>query len=261
MPPPPIQLFLTTIASQPQLRTRQEYILRVLQVKKVPYISYDLASDEEAKKLWRRKAPRGQYKQQLPGILIGGEFPGAVEFEELDIFLRLKEEWDPLEGDKAILRSVPVGVPGAVSPAQMNPSHKREGEVDAGEQLEDHSLRGINVTEDDLMKLIEELGLDGADADDLVKGLKGDEAPEVPLKEVAAAVKTETAEPATKEEPPAATATEESPVVSAKAEEPAKEEAPAPPESEPVKTEEKTLDVTPPTAAEEKSTSEDSSKA
>ena len=38
---------------------RTEFILRVLQVKKVPYISYDLASDEDAKKLWRRKAPRG----------------------------------------------------------------------------------------------------------------------------------------------------------------------------------------------------------
>ena len=38
-----------------------EYILRVLQVKKVTFISYDLASDEDAKKLWRRKAPRGEY--------------------------------------------------------------------------------------------------------------------------------------------------------------------------------------------------------
>ena len=34
-----------------------EYILRVLQVKKIPFTSYDMASDEDAKKLWRRKAP------------------------------------------------------------------------------------------------------------------------------------------------------------------------------------------------------------
>lgn len=110
MAPPSIQLFLTTIASQPALRQRQgilanetsviydlhilEYLLRVLQVKKIPFTSYDLASDEEAKRLWKRKAPLGQNsilfdcidsishvydsdKQQLPGILVGGRFPGV----------------------------------------------------------------------------------------------------------------------------------------------------------------------------------------
>lgn len=59
MPSPPIQVFLTTIASQPALRQRQEYVLRILQVKKIAFTSYDLASDEDAKKLWRRKAPLG----------------------------------------------------------------------------------------------------------------------------------------------------------------------------------------------------------
>jgi hypothetical protein len=34
----------------------QELLLRVLHVKKIPFKSYDLASDEDAKKLWRRKA-------------------------------------------------------------------------------------------------------------------------------------------------------------------------------------------------------------
>ncbi|KAI0361173.1 hypothetical protein OH77DRAFT_1508272 [Trametes cingulata] len=191
MPSPPIQVFLTTIASQPALRQRQEYVLRVLQVKEVPFTSYDLASDEEAKKLWRRKAPLD--KQQLPGILIGGEFPGtfqdfeeAVEFGELDTFLRLKEEWEPLEDDKPLLRAVPVGIPGAYSPAQMNPGHvspapspiktkPRPGELDAGEKLGDAGLHGVNVTEDDLLALVEELGLSEKDAEDLVKGLGGDE--------------------------------------------------------------------------------------
>ena len=81
MPSPPIAIFLTTIASQAALRQRQgmlsrlseragtkvflrltrtiEYLLRILQVKKIPFTSYDLASDEEAKRLWRRKAPAG----------------------------------------------------------------------------------------------------------------------------------------------------------------------------------------------------------
>ncbi|KAI0800861.1 hypothetical protein C8Q74DRAFT_1239045 [Fomes fomentarius] len=190
MPSPPVQIFLTTIASQPALRQRQEYVLRVLQVKKVQFTSYDLASDEDAKKLWRRKAPLD--KQQLPGILIGGEFPGtiqdfeeAVEFGELDQFLRLNEEWKALEDDKPLLRAVPVGIPGAYAPAQMNPEHispapspiktkpplPHADEIDAGDKLEDAGLHGVNVTEDDLLKLVEELGLGEADANDLVKGL------------------------------------------------------------------------------------------
>jgi SH3 domain-binding glutamic acid-rich protein len=64
MGPPPIQVFLTTIASQPALRQRQEYLLRILQAKKIPFTSYDLASDEDAKRLWRRKAPASQSAEQ-----------------------------------------------------------------------------------------------------------------------------------------------------------------------------------------------------
>lgn len=41
-----------------------EYLLRVLQVNKIPFTSYDLASDEEAKKLWKRKAPKGECQWQ-----------------------------------------------------------------------------------------------------------------------------------------------------------------------------------------------------
>ncbi|TFK91654.1 hypothetical protein K466DRAFT_643756 [Polyporus arcularius HHB13444] len=191
MPPPPIQVFLTTIASQPALRQRQEYVLRVLQVKKAQFTSYDLASDEDAKKLWRRKAPLG--------------YEEAVEFGELDQFLRLNENWDPLEDDKPLLRAVPVGIPGAYAPAQMNPEHispapspikskhpHREGELDAGDKLGDSSLHGVNVTDDELLKLVEELGLDEASANDLVKGLAGEDAavkkaPAPPEKEAPAA--------------------------------------------------------------------------
>ena len=31
-----------------------------MQVKKIPFTSYDLASDENAKRLWKRKAPPGE---------------------------------------------------------------------------------------------------------------------------------------------------------------------------------------------------------
>ncbi|KAH7104118.1 hypothetical protein BKA62DRAFT_669754 [Auriculariales sp. MPI-PUGE-AT-0066] len=190
MPSPPIQVFLTTIASQPALRSRQEYILRILQVKKLPFTSYDLASDEDAKKLWRRKAPND--KQQLPGILVGGRFPGqfsdfedAVEHDELSIFLRLNDDWDPeIDGDgKELKPAAPVGVPGAASPMQMRPDHKPSfapqrsplarhtvsnrrhaddpEEYDAGDKLDDKALAGLQVTEDELMQLVADLGLGG----------------------------------------------------------------------------------------------------
>jgi len=202
MPSPPIQVFLTTIASQPALRQRQDYILRILHVKKIPFTTYDLASDEAAKRLWKRKAPAD--KQQLPGLLIGGTFPGgfeafeeAVEYDELSTYLRLNESYNPnVEEDHPLLPQVPVGVPGASSPAQMTPEHhkptkflpssadsplrgkpanKREGEFDIGTELEGYGLQGVKVTQDDLAALVEELGLGGDEANDLVQGLSGPE--------------------------------------------------------------------------------------
>ncbi|VDC01888.1 unnamed protein product [Peniophora sp. CBMAI 1063] len=220
MPAPPIQVFLTTIASQPALRQRQEYILRILQAKQIPFDSYDLASDEQAKSLWRRKAPVD--KQQLPGILVGGTCPGtfaqfeeAVEFDELDIFLRRNDSWDPEIDELRPAPPVkPIGVPGAASPSQMaKPEHKRyftpspqpsplkgkggersasnalkpndpnyqsvvaelhrrnEQEFDVGEELSGYGLQGVKVTEDDLLALVEELGLGGEEASTLARGL------------------------------------------------------------------------------------------
>jgi len=199
VPSPPISVFLTTIASQPALRQRQDYLLRILQVKKIPFTSYDLASDESAKRLWKRKAPLS--KQQLPGILVGGQFPGpfsefedAVEYGELDVFLRLNETWNADE-DQPVIPAKPIGVPGAVTPLQMTPDHlkkkilaqppespfkgksipinKREGEFDVSTELEGYGLQGVKVTEDELRNLVAELGLDEDEAGDLVKGLSG----------------------------------------------------------------------------------------
>ncbi|EIN14087.1 hypothetical protein PUNSTDRAFT_95643 [Punctularia strigosozonata HHB-11173 SS5] len=213
MPSPPIQVFLTTIASQPALRQKQEYLLRILQVKKIPFKSYDLASDEDAKRLWRRKAPTD--KQQLPGILVGGKFPGtisdfeeAVEFDELNTFLRLNESYDPsVEEDRPLLEEKVIGVPGvspnasplgkarssAPSPSP-SPLHgkvnipstpktplppnappptpvNRRDEVDVGSELVGFGLQGVKVTDDELRQLVEELGLGEDEAGDLVKGL------------------------------------------------------------------------------------------
>ncbi|KAF8609563.1 hypothetical protein BDV93DRAFT_148086 [Ceratobasidium sp. AG-I] len=188
---PPIQVYLTSIASAPALRQRQEHLLRILQVKKIPFTSYDLASDEDAKKLWRRKAPANN--ANLPGILIGGEFAGtyeqfdeAVEFGELDQFFRLKEAWG--EEDEALAPTPapqkPIGVPGVATPLQVtgqkpsyspSPSkpHKRTPgaeSIDIGSEL-GFGLEGLKVSQEEMLELVESLGLGGDDADDLVKGL------------------------------------------------------------------------------------------
>jgi len=130
--------------------------------------------------------------EKYPGTF--EEFEDAVEHDELDIFLRLKDKWDPtIDEDRPAPVAKPVGVPGASSPLQMTPDrlkskimakpppsprkgkvlpvNKRVGEFDVGDELSGFGLQGVKVTEDELRDLVAELGLDGDEAGDLVKGL------------------------------------------------------------------------------------------
>jgi hypothetical protein len=132
----------------------------------------------------------------LQVVLIYSE--DAVEHDELDIFLRRGEDWDPsIDEDRPMPEVKPVGVPGAVTPLEMTPEplrkkilagspastpmkgkkpvpvNKRTDEVDVGDDLGDHGLQGLKVTRDELRALIEELGLGGDDAGDLARGLSG----------------------------------------------------------------------------------------
>ena len=111
-----------------------------------------------------------------------------MECEDLDTFLRRNEEWDEeLFGPSKKLEAKPVGVPGAYSPLEMNPSHKpvasprpaptklkdesRGREIDVGNELSGYGLEGVKVSEQDLMDLVSELiGEEGAD--DLVRGFQ-----------------------------------------------------------------------------------------
>jgi len=156
----------------------------------------------------------------------------AVEYGELETFLRLKDTWDEsIEETRPTLPAKPIGVPGASSPSQMaKPAHRallnaspgggpssplrgattsssasasasspspaetkkslrnrNEAEFDVSDELTGFGLQGVKVTDDDLLALVEELGLGGEEAGDLVKGLtdkvdkvKEDEAAEVP---------------------------------------------------------------------------------
>ena len=70
------------------------------------------------------------------------------------------------------------------------PINKRVGEFDAGDELNGYGLQGVKVTEDELRDLVAELGLDGDEAGDLVKGLS--DTSTLP-KQAAAATPSETA--------------------------------------------------------------------
>ena len=57
------------------------------------------------------------------------------------------------------------------------PANKRVGEFDAENELSGYGLQGVKVTEDELRDLVAELGLEGDEAGDLVKGLSDAGAP------------------------------------------------------------------------------------
>jgi thymidine phosphorylase len=59
------------------------------------------------------------------------------------------------------------------SPLRGKPANKRKGEFDVSTELEGFGLQGVRVTQDDLAALVEELGLGGDQADDLVRSLSG----------------------------------------------------------------------------------------
>jgi hypothetical protein len=56
------------------------------------------------------------------------------------------------------------------------PANKRDDEFDVGEELSGFGLQGVKVSQDDLAALVEDLGLGGDDAEELIKGLS-DSAP------------------------------------------------------------------------------------
>jgi len=60
----------------------------------------------------------------------------------------------------------------SASPASKESLRKRnDAEFDVGEELSGYGLQGVKVTDDELLALVEELGLGGDEAGELVKGL------------------------------------------------------------------------------------------
>ncbi|KAG8911323.1 hypothetical protein FRC00_006698, partial [Tulasnella sp. 408] len=155
-----------------------------------------MASDERARKLWKRKVPVA--KQQLPGFLTVEDFEAAVEAGDhvMRQFLRLDEEYNE-ELERAwntpAPEVVPIGVPGVQKPSEISghqtvwhgPKDKpidrskvvkhdaklAEGEIDLTETLGEFGLEGVVVTEDELAELVAELNLNKEEAANLVKGI------------------------------------------------------------------------------------------
>lgn len=50
-----VELFTTSILGNPVTRNRHDRYITVLTAQKIPFVFYDLASDDEAKRRWRRK--------------------------------------------------------------------------------------------------------------------------------------------------------------------------------------------------------------
>jgi hypothetical protein len=65
------------------------------------------------------------------------------------------------------------------------PINKEGGLFDVSTELSGYGLQGVHVTDDELLQLVEELGLGGEDAGELVKGLGGStkETKDAPKKE------------------------------------------------------------------------------
>ncbi|KAK4047410.1 hypothetical protein OIV83_005457 [Microbotryomycetes sp. JL201] len=87
-----IDVYVTSILTNPSIRGRHERVERALTSLRVPFSTHDVASDDEAKRWWKRKDPTNE----LPCIMVDGErvgsieqFDEAVEFGELRQFLRL----------------------------------------------------------------------------------------------------------------------------------------------------------------------------
>ena len=76
---------------------------------------------------------------------------------------------------KALFNASPASSPlrGGTSSATNKESLRRrnESEFDVSEELTGYGLQGVKVTDDELLALVEELGLGGEEAGDLVKGL------------------------------------------------------------------------------------------
>ncbi|WFD38603.1 uncharacterized protein MJAP1_001562 [Malassezia japonica] len=157
-----VELFTTSILGNPVTRSRHDRYISVLSAHRIPFVYHDLASDDEAKRRWRRKArdPR------IPGLLVRNEWVGtfeefeeAVEFGELRQFLGYDAPAQPQ-------RTVPAQPPPSTSrlppaptlmatPAAPGQGARPDGGAD--EMLAQLLPQGAEITDADVDALLKEL--------------------------------------------------------------------------------------------------------
>jgi SH3 domain-binding glutamic acid-rich protein len=69
-------------------------------------------------------------------------------------------------------QSSPLRVKSKTKPIPVNKLDEKD-QIDLGAELAGYGLQGVKVTQDELMDLMDQLGLGGEEADDLAKGLVG----------------------------------------------------------------------------------------
>ncbi|WFD31033.1 hypothetical protein MSPP1_002062 [Malassezia sp. CBS 17886] len=163
-----VELFTTSILGNPRTRARHDRYITVLTAAKVPFVYHDLASDEEAKKRWRRKAR----DFLLPGLLVHNEWRGtydefdeAVEYGELHDFLRL----DPTRST-----ALPAPAPAAVADAPAQRSDTRLPPAPTLQATPAAPGHGAREDRDDVLESLLPQGakISDADVDALFKELE-----------------------------------------------------------------------------------------
>ncbi|GAA5889498.1 hypothetical protein JCM6882_007051 [Rhodosporidiobolus microsporus] len=158
--PPVIDVFVTSILSNPAIRGRHERVKRALTSARVSYAEHDVAGDEAAKSMWKRK---NGGKNELPFILVDGEPVGsiedmdeAVEFGELRQFLRLDSSAPPPPATAPAAAQPPsapssnAAPPAAAAAASTSPDPSR-----AAPTLDDFA--DLDLTDAELAELAREL--------------------------------------------------------------------------------------------------------
>ncbi|GAA6011854.1 hypothetical protein JCM10207_004267 [Rhodosporidiobolus poonsookiae] len=149
--PPTIDVFVTSILSNPAIRGRHERVRRALMSARVTYAEHDVAGDEAAKSLWKRK---NGGKNELPFLLVDGEPVGsiedldeAVEFGELRQFLRLDAPASAPEASAPT--SAPAAAPAPTADSASPPSSRPIPTLD--------DFADLDLTEQELAALAREI--------------------------------------------------------------------------------------------------------
>ncbi|KAK4684879.1 hypothetical protein P7C73_g5285, partial [Tremellales sp. Uapishka_1] len=134
MAPPLVTIYVTSLTSQPKVRQHTELLHRSLKGLEIPYESFDLVMDSDAKTRWQRAKPPGQVIG-LPGFLVGGEFIGTMDDFEYAVESATLPEFLKQDVDLA------------------------SGTLDPDQSLGEAELEKLmrEMTDGDLVKLVEEL--------------------------------------------------------------------------------------------------------